>query len=456
MSRRLNHCLYLVALPHLLGAVSFGAPATPSQCIEESKEQRDARMAWFRDAKFGMFVHWGVYSVPAGEWNGKTDYHEWFLEQTHMPVSQYEKFRSQFNPVKFDVKQWVAMAKDAGVKYIVITSKHHDGFCMFDTKLTDWCITATPYRRDPMKDLAAACKDAGIRFCLYYSLLNWHHSDYVPRLPWNDVAKGKPDFDRYVEFMKAQLKELLTNYGPIGILWFDGFGEDPWTIERGKDLYAYVRSLQPQIIVNNRIGKPEITPGAGYLKAGAVGDYGTPEQVIPGAGLGPDDCWESCMTINDNWGYNKHDHNWKSSKDLIRYLIDIVGKGGNYLLNVGPTSEGLIPEPSIERLRDMGKWLKINGETIYGTTAGPFSKTPPWGRATQKPGKLYLHVFDWPKDGKLAVSQVNAKKITAAYLLADASQTPLGVTAQPDGVEIALPAQAPDPIASVVVIKVAP
>lgn len=456
MSGRLSRCLCVVTLLQLLGAVAFGATAAPSEYVGETKEQRNSRMAWFRDAKFGMFVHWGVYSVPAGEWNGRTDCHEWFVQQTGMPLSQYVKFRDQLNPVKFDAKQWVAMAKDAGVKYIVITSKHHDGFCMFDTKLTDWCITSTPYKRDPMKDLAAACGDAGIRLCFYYSLLNWHNSDFVPHLPNNDLAAGKPDFDRYVQFMKGQLTELLTNYGPIGVLWFDGFGDDPWTIQHGKDLYAHVRSLQPQIIVNNRVGKPEIVPGAGYLHAGAVGDYGTPEQLIPGAALGPDDYWESCMTMNDNWGYNKHDQNWKSPKDLIRHLIDIVGKGGNFLLNVGPTSEGLIPAPGIERFREMGKWLKLNGEAIYGATAGPFANTPSWGRATQKPGKIFLHVFDWPSGGKLVVPQVDAKKITNVYLLADASRTPLGVTAQQDGVEIAVPAQAPDPIASAVVIEVAP
>ena len=239
-----------------MGSVWAADPAAPAP-VKETKQQRDARMAWFRDAKFGLFIHWGVYSVPAGEWKDHKDYAEWFLEQTQMPVSQYEKYRDQFNPVKFDARQWVAVAKEAGVKYLVITSKHHDGFAMFDTKLTDWGIMSSPFHRDPMKELAAACREAGIKFCFYHSIMDWHHPDYMPRREWNDVAKaqGEPQFDRYEKFLKGQLKELLTNYGPLGILWFDGEWEKTWTHERGKDLEAYVRGLQPDIIINNRVGK---------------------------------------------------------------------------------------------------------------------------------------------------------------------------------------------------------
>ena len=427
--------------------------APPAAAAKETKEQRDARMAWFRDAKFGLFIHWGVYSVPAGEWQGNKNYGEWFLEETHMPVSQYEKFRDQFNPVKFDAKQWVAVAKDAGMKYLVITSKHHDGFAMFDTKLTDWGIMSTPWKRDPMKELAAACKEAGIKFCFYHSIMDWHHPGYTPRRAWNDVAKAKgdPQFDRYVAFMKGQLKELVTNYGPLGILWFDGEWEDTWTQDRGKDLYAYVRNLQPDIIVNNRVGKNR--QGMQGLSKGddVVGDYGTPEQEIPAGGL-PGVDWESCMTMNNHWGYNKNDQHWKSSAEMIRMLIDIASKGGNYLLNVGPTSEGLIPEPSVQRLAEIGKWMKVNGEAIHGTTAGPFSRAPAWGRVTQKQGKLYLHVFDWPKDGKLVVPGL-AAKVKAAYLLADANRAALKTTANADRVEVAVPAQAPDAVASVIVLE---
>ena len=195
----------------------------------ETPEQRAARMKWFAEARFGLFIHWGVYSVPAGEWKGKTNYGEWFLEETHMPVSQYEKFAQQFNPVKFDAKQWVALAKEAGMKYIVITSKHHDGFGMFPSQETDWCIKSTPFQRDPLKELSAACREAGIKFCLYHSIMDWHHPDWGTRRAWNDKATGKPDMDRYTAYMKRQLKELVTNYGPLGILWFDGEWESPWT-----------------------------------------------------------------------------------------------------------------------------------------------------------------------------------------------------------------------------------
>jgi alpha-L-fucosidase len=421
--------------------------ATPS----ETPAQRDARMKWFREAKFGLFIHWGVYSVPAGEWQDKKDLGEWFSEQTKMPISQYEKYRDQFNPVQFDARQWVAAAKRAGMKYIVITSKHHDGFAMFHTKLTDWGIGSTPFKRDPLKELADECRRQGLKFCVYHSIMDWHHPDYAPRRAWNDTAQGEPNFDRYVDFMKGQLKELVEGYGPLGILWFDGEWEKTWTHERGKDLYAYVRGLQPDIIVNNRVGKNR--QGMKGLSRGEeiIGDYGTPEQTIPDNGL-PGVDWESCMTMNDHWGYNKHDQNWKSSAKMIRMLIDITSKGGNYLLNVGPTAEGLIPQPSLERLGEIGAWMDTNGESIYGAAASPLPKAPAWGRLTRKPGKLYLHVFDWPADGKLHISGLQAKP-SAAYLLADPRREKLALHTTADGLEIALPQKAPDPTASVVVLE---
>jgi alpha-L-fucosidase len=450
---------------HLLGSLALvgaacwagtqavsAAPFDPS--VPETGEQRDARMAWFREARFGLFLHWGVYSVPAGEWKDKKNYGEWFMEETHLPVSEYEKFAPQFNPVKFDAKEWVRMAKEAGMKYIVITSKHHDGFGMFRSGLTDWCIKGTPFARDPLKELADACQAAGLKLCFYHSIMDWHHPDWGTRRAWNDKATGTPDMDRYSAYMKGQLKELLTAYGPIGIAWFDGEWESPWTHERGVDLYNYVRSLQPDIIVNNRVGKGRAGM-AGMDKGKGVGDYGTPEQEIPPTGFGPGVDWESCMTMNNHWGYNKNDQNWKSTKTLVRNLIDCASKGGNYLLNIGPTSEGTFPQASIERLTEIGQWMKANNEAIYGTTASPFEKLG-WGRCTQKKlaggnTRLYLHVYDWPANGKLTVSGLANKPLKAALL---ASGQGLEVTAGENQVVIAVPAEAPDKMASVVALDV--
>jgi alpha-L-fucosidase len=439
----------------LLTALSLIVAPFVAQAAESAAE-RDQRMAWFRDARFGLFIHWGVYSVPAGEWNGKTNYGEWFLEETKMPVSQYEKFAGQFNPVKFDAKEWVRLAKNAGMKYIVITSKHHDGFGMFRSDQTDWCIKSTPFQRDPLKELAEACREAGIKLCFYHSIMDWHHPDWGTRRAWNDKATGTPDMDRYTAYMKAQLKELLTRYGPIGILWFDGEWEAPWTHDRGTDLYNYVRALQPNIIINNRVGKARAGMGGMDKGAERVGDYGTPEQEIPATGFGPGVDWESCMTMNNHWGYNKNDQNWKSSTTLIRNLIDCSSKGGNYLLNVGPTSEGLIPAPSVERLKEIGQWMKVNGIAIYDTTASPFKRLP-WGRCTKKltPDGVtfYLHVFDWPADGKLLVPGLkNAAQ--RAYVLADRAQQPLVMQSSSDGLTLSLTTAAPDPVSSTIVLQV--
>jgi alpha-L-fucosidase len=396
--------------------------------------------------------------VPAGEWEGKTNYGEWFLEETKMPVSQYELFAKHFNPVKFDAAEWVRLAKNAGMKYIVITSKHHDGFGMFRSDVTDWCIKSTPFPRDPLLELSQACKDAGIRLCFYHSIMDWHHPDWGKRRPWNDkaAAGGPPDMDRYVAYMKSQLKELLTRYGPLGILWFDGEWEDPWTHERGLDLYNYVRGLQPDIIVNNRVGKARA--GLNGMDQGQerVGDYGTPEQEIPPTGPGAGKDWESCMTMNNHWGYNKSDQHWKSTTTLVRNLIDCASKGGNYLLNIGPTSEGVFPEPCIERLAEIGKWTKVNGEAIYGTQASPFPQLT-WGRCTRKTSAegetLYLHIFTWPSDGQLLVPGLK-NQTGKPYLLADASKQPLALERGPRGLTISLPATAPDPISTTVVLPV--
>jgi alpha-L-fucosidase len=399
-----------------------------TSCKKKEVKEPD-RMDWWREARFGLFIHWGLYSIPAGEWKGKTDHAEWIRESAQIPLEQYNEFVSQFNPVKFNADEWVTMAKNAGMKYIVITSKHHDGFCLFDSKETDFDVMSTPFKRDILKELSDACAKHGITLCFYHSIMDWHHPDYLPKRNWetNRPAEGA-NMDRYVSYMKNQLNELLTNYGKIGVIWFDGEWEGTWIHERGKDLYNYLRKLQPDLIINNRVDKGR-SGMAGLTKDSTYyGDFGTPEQEIPANGL-PGVDWESCITVNDHWGYNKNDQNWKSSEDLVHKLIDIASKGGNFLLNVGPTSEGVIPQASVDRLKDMGDWMKENGEAIYETQVSPFEKLD-WGRCTQKEdGKntvLYLHVFDWPNDGKLVVPGLQ-NEVVEAYALNDKSKVELDV-----------------------------
>jgi alpha-L-fucosidase len=421
----------------------------------ESKQQHDARMQWWRDARFGLFIHWGLYSVPAGEWKGQTNHAEWIRTTAQIPIKEYEKFVPQFNPVKFNADEWVRMAKAAGMKYIVITSKHHDGFCLFNTKQTDFAVMSTPFKRDIMKELSDACHKQGMTICWYHSIMDWHHPDYLPRRDWEkDRSTEGANFDHYVQYMKAELKELLTNYGPIGVLWFDGEWESTWNQERGRDLYAYIRSLQPNIIINNRVGAGR-SGMEGFTTEGAFGaDFGTPEQQIPATGL-PGVDWETCMTMNDHWGYNKNDHNWKSAEELLHNLADIASKGGNFLLNIGPTAEGLFPPESIERLHAIGEWMNMNGEAIYGTSASPFKQLS-WGRCTRREfdagTRLYLHVFQWPANGKLVVPGIyNDVKI--GYLLADKSKKPLAVNRREDALVVDVPAKAPTLYNSVVVIN---
>ena len=374
--------------------------------LHESKEAKDTRMSWWREARFGMFIHWGLYAVPAGEWKGKDvpGIGEWIMSNGQIPVEEYEKYAPQFNPVMYDADQWVRIAKDAGMKYIVITSKHHDGFGLWDSKISDYdIIDRTPYKKDILKQLSKACKKHGVKLCFYHSIMDWHHHDYLPRRPWEKRSSEGADYQRYIAYMKAQLKELVTEYDPA-VLWFDGEWEDTWDPEKGLMLYNYVRSLKPDIIINNRVDKGRQGMHGMTKEGNFAGDFGTPEQEIPHTGL-PGVDWESCMTMNDTWGFKKNDHNWKSSKQLIYNLIDIVSKGGNYLLNVGPTAEGLIPPESVERLREMGKWMDVNGEALYGTSA--------WDKAVYDPEAEYATLtradstidFEWgngPPDEKLS------------------------------------------------------
>lgn len=438
-------------------------PAAPAKDFtHETPQQIEARLKWWSDARFGMFIHWGLYSQAAGYWDGKptSGAGEWIMNDMRIPDSQYAKLVPQFNPVQFNARQWVRIAKAAGMKYIVITSKHHDGFGLFRSDMTDWCIKSTPFQRDPLKELSEACRAEGVKLCFYHSIMDWHHPDYLPRKPWNDLASPNPNFDNYVAYMKGELKELLTRYGPLGILWFDGEWEDTWTPERGEDLYNYVRGLQPDIIVNNRVGKARAGMNGMNKNGDRVGDYGTPEQQIPATGFGPGVYWESCMTMNDTWGFKKDDNNWKSAETLVRNLIDCASKGGNYLLNVGPTGEGLIPGPSVERLKQVGAWMKINHDAIYGTSASPFAKLD-WGRCTSRitadGTTLYLHVFDWPKNGQLIVPGLKSP-VTKAYLLKSNSlgwHKRLKTVPAADFLAISVPAATPDQFSSTIVLKLA-
>jgi alpha-L-fucosidase len=434
----------------------------PTDATPETTAQRDQRMRWWREARFGMFIHWGLYAVPAGEYNGKRSERigEWIMEWANIPRADYEKFTAQFNPVKFDAKQWVQIAKAAGMKYIVITSKHHDGFALYDSKVSNYDIVdATPYRRDPIKALAAEAKKQGLKFCFYYSILDWHYPSAYVDSPGKDPTAGnrttklKPGGkEEYLKYMQAQLRELITTYNPA-VLWFDGEWQEWWTEADGKELYKFVRGLKPDIIINNRVGRGrQGMQGMSKTDQEYAGDFGTPEQQIPANGL-PGVDWESCMTMNTTWGFKFYDDKWKSGQVLIRNLIDIASKGGNYLLNVGPTAEGLIPAPSVERLSEMGRWMKVNGQAIYGTSASPFAKQLEFGRATSKPGRVYLHVFDWPADGKLNVPTFG-KSVTKAHLLVSPKQQ-LKITQTKDGVSLTVPAQAPDPIATVIVLETA-
>ncbi len=424
--------------------------------MNETKTERDARMQWWRDARFGMFIHWGLYAVPAGEWKGETRHAEWIRTTAEIPLKEYDQFLSQFNPVDFNAEAWVQMAKDAGMKYITLTSKHHDGFCLWDSKETEFDIMSTPFKRDILKELADACrKIGGVKLCFYHSIMDWHHPDYNERRVWEkDRPAEGTDRKKYISYLKNQLKEIVTNYGDIGVLWFDGEWENFWKHEDGVDLYNYVRSLDPSIIINNRVDKGRGGMAGMTTAGGFAGDFGTPEQEIPETGL-PGVDWESCMTMNNNWGYNKADKNFKTTKDLLRKLIDIASKGGNFLLNIGPKADGTFPQESVDRLKAIGGWMKANGESIYGTSASPFEHTS-WGRVTQKKNGentlLYLHVFDWPQDGRLRLTGIGNQPVSV-YGLAGKKQ--LEYSAADNTITIDLPPVTVDTICTVIVVEVA-
>jgi alpha-L-fucosidase len=441
---RINRWLVLLLMAFVSGW-SAGAGAAEVAPAAETSAQKDARMAWWRDARFGMFIHWGVYSVPAGVYKGWgiPGPGEWMMRVCSISVAPYREYAKQFNPVKYDPDAWVRLAKEAGMKYIVITTKHHDGFALFDTNASDWnVVKATPYGKDLLKPLAAACQKHGIRLGFYYSQAqDWVNPGGAAMFGhWDPAQDGS--MDEYIKNVAVpQVREILSNYGPVSVLWWDT--PEGMTKERAEMLFP-LTGLQPGIITNNRLG------------GGFEGDTATPEQHIPATGFPGGRDFEVCMTMNNSWGYKSLDDNWKSTETLVRNLVDIASKGGNYLLNVGPTSEGLIPEPSIERLHEIGAWIKVNGDAIYGTQPSPF-RSLPWGRCTRKPTAggimLFLHVFDWPKDGALLVPGLKSDPVEA-YLLADADRKPLKWKRSDQGITIELPGSAPNPVSSTVVVQV--
>jgi alpha-L-fucosidase len=442
--------------------------AVPAIQEAETPAQRDARMQWWREARFGMFIHWGLYSIPAGTWDGKQipSVGEWIMNTASIPVADYKALAPKFNPTAFSAHDIVALAKSAGMKYIVITAKHHDGFAMFDSKADPFnIVAATPFKRDPLRELAEECRKQGLKLGFYYSQdQDWtapggaayKTGDHQPpTFHWDKAQDG--DFATYLHTKAIpQLKELLTNYGDFPVvIWFDTPTKDMTPALAGE--IVALLNQHPNLIWNNRLGGTY------------PGDTETPEQYIPPQGF-PGRDWESCMTMNDTWGYKSYDTNFKSTETLLRNLIDIASKGGNYLLNIGPDSHGNVPTPESERLRQMGQWLAINGEAIYnthptlfGAEAGAFSPTekndegkpkfiPAWNwRSTTTPNKIYIEIFTWPA-GTFHLDKL-PRTVTSAYLLADLKHKPLKLTQTAAGLDIKLPAKPLDPIATVLVLN---
>jgi alpha-L-fucosidase len=398
----------------------------------ETRSQHAQRMAWWREARFGMFIHWGIMSIPGKDCA--------VMNSDQIPVAEYEKLLLQYNPVRWNPREVVRLAKESGQKYLVLVAKHHDGFAMWDSKVSDYTIMRTPYGKDIVRQLADQCAAQGIVFGLYYSILDWHHPQ----------AHGAA-WPQYAAYMKAQLRELLTHYGPIGVVWFDGEWAPEWTESQGRELARFVRSLQPRAIINNRVGKGRAGMAGFTQPDHFTADFDTPEQQVPATLSGGD--WESCITINGSWSWNRNDVQHKSTADCIRLLVDTASKGGNLLLNIGPHPDGSVLPAQEDRLRGTGRWLQQNSAAIYGTAAGPFRRPLAWGRATAKGQILYLHVFQWPASGELRVPKLSSA-VTKAYLLADATRRALPVSVG-DQLTIHVPSQAPDPVASVVVLELA-
>ncbi|MBI3469756.1 MAG: alpha-L-fucosidase [Candidatus Solibacter usitatus] len=414
--------------------------AAGAETYQPPKENLEARK-WFQDARFGMFIHWGVYSVLGDG--------EWVMNNKKIPVSEYEKLAPKFNPAQFNAAEWVSLAKGAGMKYITITSKHHDGFAMWGTKQNQWNIVdATPYKKDPLKMLAEECRKQGIKLFFYHSHLDWHHPDYFPRGRTGQSAMRPEsgEFNRYLDFMDKQLGELLSQYGEIGGIWFDGWWDKPTADWRLEQTYRLIHGLQPAALIGNNH----------HRKPFDGEDFQMFEKDLPGqntAGFNAESeigrlPLETCDTINNAWGYNQSDKRFKSTRSLIHYLARSAGYNANFLLNVGPMPDGRIQPEFVERLKGLGEWLKANGESIYGTRGGPIGPRP-WGATTQRGGKIYVHVLDWP-DEWLALPSV-AMKVSRARLLVSGAAVETATVK--DGLLLRLPKGSRDAADTVVVLE---
>jgi len=404
------------------------------------------RLQWWTDARFGMFIHWGPVSLKGTEigWS----------RGAQVPAAEYDKLYLQFNPTNFNAGQWVKIAKQAGMKYIVLTTKHHDGFCLWDTKLTDYNIMNTPFHRDVTRELAEACRQQGLVFCTYHSICDWRHPDYPLGSPGGKSQKPDANMDRYNQYLKDQVAELLKNYGPLGVLWFDGEWESPWTVERGQDLYRHCRSLQDSLIINNRVSKGrEGMAGTTAQTRENPGDYDTPEQTI---GKFQDQRpWETCMTICNQWAWKPNDP-MKSLKQCLQTLALCAGGDGNLLFNVGPMPDGRIEPRQIERLKEMGAWLVKYGDTIYRTRGGPWKPTKAVA-STRRGNSVFLHVFKWDGDSValpgIPAKVRRAKVLTGGKARVTQEKNQIVLRLQPPtplppdhGAELLLPRRVPPPV----------
>jgi alpha-L-fucosidase len=426
LMRLLPPLLVVGLLPALAGPTSPPVPgASP------------AAVARWQDLRFGMFVHWGPVSLTGREigWS----------RGAPTPVDEYDHLYERFNPTAFDADEWVRVAKAAGMKYLVFTTKHHDGFAMWDSRQGPYTIMRSPFHRDIVRELADACRRGGLMFGAYYSILDWYHPDYPLGSPAGKTKKPAPDMDRYAQFVKNQVTELVRGYGPLGVLWFDGEWEEPWTEARGTDLYAYLRRLQPSLIVNNRVSKARKGMAGTSEPEQLSGDYDTPEQRVGGFNM--DRPWETCMTICQQWAW-KPDDTMKSLQESIRTLVSTAGGNGNLLFNVGPMPDGRIEPRQVARLAEMGAWLKRNGEAVYGTRGGPF-KPGAWGASTRRGQRIYVHAFAWDGD-TLRLPPIPAKVLSARLLGAGQA----AVAQDEGGITVRVPASSQDPIDTLIVLEI--